>query len=341
MTCGRYGARMKQLSVVLAIALLAGCGSKKNKDGDHGSAGSAAAGSSMAGSSMAGSGSDSSMAGSGSSMAGSGSGSSMAGSGSGSAAGSGSAGSGAGSGSAAAVDIKPYTPGADVPQPIKDAIAATDRDDKDRALDAGRKPADVLAFWKIAPGQKVGELFSGGGATTEIVARVVGDSGKVYAQNTKEFMDKFLRKPWEARAGKPIMKNVVMTESADMTAPFPGDAKDLDAVIVVLNYHDFYNMKADMAKLNKAVFKVLKKGGVYGIEDHSAPKGDGIKDTDTTHRIDEEVVKKDITAAGFKLDGSSDILRNPDDKRDWNASPKDAGDKRGTSDRFVFRFVKP
>jgi len=327
---------MKHLSVVLAIACVAACGSKKNKEADHGSG--SAAGSSMAGSSTAGSGSGSSMAGSGSaSMAGSGSAGSGS-AGSGSAAGSG---SGSGSGSAAAVEVKPYTPGADVPQAIKDAVAATDRDDKDRALDWGRKPADVLAFWKIAPGQKVGELFSGGGATTELVARVVGDKGKVYAQNTKEFMDKFLRKPWEARAGKPVMKNVVMTESADMSSPFPADAKDLDAVIVVLNYHDFYNMKTDLAKLNKTVFKVLKKGGIYGIEDHSAPQGDGIKDTDTTHRIEEDVVKKDITAAGFKLDGESDILRNKDDKRDWNASPKDAGDKRGTSDRFVLRFVKP
>jgi predicted methyltransferase len=317
----------------MAIACVAACGGKK-KDG-AGSGSSAVSGSGSGGT-MAGSGS-------GSSMAGSGSGSSMAGSGSagsGSAMGSGS-GAGSGSGSAAAIEIKPYTPGADVPKPIKDAVAATDRDDKDRALDAGRKPADVLAFWKIAPGQKVAELFSGGGNTTEIIARVVGDKGHVYAQNSKDFMDKFLRKPWEARAAKPVMKNVTMNESADFNAPFPPDAKDLDAVIIVLNYHDLYNNKTDLAKMNKAVFKVLKKGGVYGIEDHSAPKGDGTKDTDTTHRIDEDIVKKDVTAAGFKLDGESEILRNKDDKRDWNASPRESGDKRGTSDRFVLRFVKP
>jgi predicted methyltransferase len=31
----------------------------------------------------------------------------------------------------------------------------------------------------------------------------------------------------------------------------------------------------------------------------------------------------------------------PEDKRDWNTAPFAAGDKRGTSDRFVLKFVKP
>src|SRR4051794_18212755 len=78
---------------------------------------------------------------------------------------------GAGSGSGSAIVIPPYTPAADVPAPIKAAIAATDRSDADRALDAGRKPGEVLAFFKVAPGQKIGELFAGGGYTTELMAR--------------------------------------------------------------------------------------------------------------------------------------------------------------------------
>ena len=96
-----------------------------------------------------------------------------------------------------------------------------------------------------------------------------------------------------------------------------------------------------MAKLNKLVFARLKKGGVYGIVDHSAAAGSGTRDVETLHRIDEEVVKKEVLAAGFKLDAQRDLLRAPDDKRDWNSSPKAAGDKRGTSDRFTLRFVKP
>jgi predicted methyltransferase len=245
---------------------------------------------------------------------------------------------------APAVDAPPaipaYTPAADVPAPIRDAVTATDRSDDDKKLDAGRHPAEVLAFFKLAPDQKVGELFAGGGYTTEIMARVVGDKGKIYAQNSKEIMDKFARGPWTERAGKPVMKNVVTVERPT-DDPLPPEAKNLDLVITVLNYHDFKWMKADTAKLNKAVFAHLKKGGVYGIVDSSAVAGSGDKDVETLHRIDEELVKKEVLAAGFKLDGESDLLRNPDDKRDWNSSPKAAGEKRGTSDRFVLRFVKP
>lgn len=240
----------------------------------------------------------------------------------------------------AAVVIPPYTPAADVPEPIRAAIAAADRTDKDRALDAGRKPAEVLAFFKVAPGQKIAELFSGPGYTTEIIARVVGDSGKVYAQNTTAILDRFARGPLTERLAKPVMKNTVMVEQ-DTEAPFPADAKNLDAVICVLNYHDYVWQKVDRAKLNAAVFAALKPGGFYAIVDHSAPKGSGLDDVQTLHRIDEDAVKKEITAAGFKLDAESDVLRNPDDPRDWNASPGAAAEKRGTSDRFTLRFVKP
>jgi predicted methyltransferase len=233
-----------------------------------------------------------------------------------------------------------YEPGGDVPAAIKDAVAATDRDDKDRALDAGRKPADVLAFFNIAPGQKVGELFAGPGYTTEIIARVVGDGGKVYAQNTKDILDRFARKPLGERLAKPAMKNTVMVEQPAET-PFPPDAKNLDAVVCVLNYHDFVWLKVDRAKMNKAVFAALKPGGVYAIVDHSAKQGTGLNDVETLHRIDEDAVKKEILAAGFKLDAESDLLRNAEDARDWNPSPRAAAERRGTSDRFTLRFVKP
>ncbi|MGE5184645.1 MAG: class I SAM-dependent methyltransferase [Acidobacteriota bacterium] len=235
---------------------------------------------------------------------------------------------------------EPYVPAADVPTPIRDAISATDRTAEDRKLDAGRKPGEVLAFFGIAPGQKIGELFAGGGYTTELMARTVGDAGHIYSENPKEIMDRFARKPWTERAAKPVMKHVTMLERP-VDDPFGPDVHDLDAVITVLNYHDTVNLKADRDKMNKAVFAALEPGGVYGIVDSSAAAGSGTRDTDTLHRIDEDVVKKEVTAAGFQLAGESDVLRNKDDKRDWNSSPRAAGDRRGTSDRFVLKFVKP
>jgi predicted methyltransferase len=236
--------------------------------------------------------------------------------------------------------VTPYTPAADVTDAIRAAIAASDRTVDDRALDAGRKPGEVLTFFRIAPGQKVAEIFAGGGYTAELLARTVGDGGKVYAHNTKEILDKFARKPWTDRAAKPEMKNVVAVEQP-LDAPIPAGVKDLDAVIMFLTYHDAVWLKADRAQMNKAIFDALVPGGVYGIVDHSAAAGSGVRDAETLHRIDQKVVEQELIEAGFKLDGESDVLRNPDDPRDWNSSPRQAGEKRGTSDRFTLRFVKP
>jgi predicted methyltransferase len=253
------------------------------------------------------------------------------------------AGSQTGGSAPAAATINPipaYTPASDVPGVLLAAIAASDRSEKDRHLDAGRKPGEVLAFFGIAPGQKIGELFAGTGYTTELLARTVGEQGHVWAENTKEILDKFARKPWDERTAKPVMKNVTALERP-IDDPFTSDVNDLDAVIFILNYHDTVWMKADRAKMNKAVFAALKPGGVYGIVDHSGVAGSGVRDVETLHRIDETVVKQEILAAGFQLATESDLLRNPADARDWNASPKAAADRRGTSDRFVLRFVKP
>ncbi len=247
---------------------------------------------------------------------------------------------GAGSGSAAAIVVPPYTPGSDVPAPIKAAIAAPDRTDRDRALDAGRKPGEVLAFFKLAPGQKVGEIFSGPGYSTELMARILGDRGRLYAQNTKDILDKFARQPLEERLAKPVMRNTQLVDAATET-PFPAAPGELDAVICILNYHDLVWQKVDRAKYNAAVLAALKPGGIYGVVDHSAKPGSGLNDVETLHRIDEDAVKQEILAAGFKLDAESDVLRARDDKRDWNSSPKAAAERRGTSDRFTLRFVKP
>jgi predicted methyltransferase len=219
-------------------------------------------------------------------------------------------------------------------------VAAADRSPEDRALDAGRKPAELLAFLGIQPGWIVADLGAGGGYTTELLRRAVGDEGVVYAQNPKGLLEKFLEKPWSARLAKPVMRGVVRLDR-EFDAPFPADLPPLDAVTMVLFYHDTVWLKVDREAMDKAVFTALKPGGVFLIVDHSARAGDGAKVTDTLHRIEENVVKAEVQAVGFVLDREADFLRNPDDTRDWNDSPRAAGERRGTSDRFVLRFRKP
>jgi predicted methyltransferase len=52
-------------------------------------------------------------------------------------------------------------------------------------------------------------------------------------------------------------------------------------------------------------------------------------------------VRDEVQRAGFVLQTAGSFLRNPSDMRDWSASPKEAGTRRGTSDRFALLFVKP
>lgn len=224
--------------------------------------------------------------------------------------------------------------------PANAIVTAADRSPEDRALDANRKPAELLAFLGIQPGWRIADLGAGGGYTTELLKRAVGDEGTVHGQNSKKLLEMFLEKPWSARLAKPVMKGVVRMDR-DFDDPFPGDMRPLDAVTMVLFYHDTVWLGVNREAMNKAVFAALKPGGVFLIVDHSARPGDGIKVTDTFHRIDEEVVKSEVLAAGFVLDGEADFLRNKDDTRDWNDSRRAAGERRGTSDRFVLRLRKP
>lgn len=226
---------------------------------------------------------------------------------------------------------------------IKTATDADDRLDSDRKLDAGRHPAEVLAFIGVRPGMKVAEIGAGGGYTTELLARVVGPTGVVYAENPPFLMSRPpVVKAWEERLARPMMKNVVRADRP-FDDPFPPEARDLDAVINFILYHDTVWMEpvADRDKMNRAIFAALKPGGVYVIVDHSGRPGTGTSEVKTLHRIEEPVVRQEIERAGFRLDASADFLRNPNDARDWNAAPGAAKERRGTSDRFVLRFVKP
>jgi len=187
---------------------------------------------------------------------------------------------------------------------------------------------------------RVAELGAGGGYTTELLARAVAPDGVVYAQNPPAFVSSFLKEVWPARLSRPAMKNVVRADR-DFDDPFPPEAKNLDRVVMSVIYHDTTYMEVDRDKMNRAIFAALKPGGEFIVVDSSAKPGTGASAAKELHRIDEQFVKDEVQKAGFKLQAEGDFLRNPGDARDWDSSPGAAGARRGTSDRFALRFVKP
>lgn len=222
---------------------------------------------------------------------------------------------------------------------VEAIVAAEDREPDDREADVRRAPAALLLFIGVAPGMRVADIGAGFGYTTELLARAVGPTGEVYGQNPRFVLERFAEQGWSARLAKPVNANVVRVDR-EFGDPLPADVRDLDAVVNVLFYHDFEWMAVDRAAHNAAVFRALRPGGVYVLVDHSAKPGAGTSGSQTLHRIEESVLRAELEAAGFRLDGEADFLRNPSDTRDWNALPWQSG-REEQSDRFVLRFRKP
>lgn len=218
---------------------------------------------------------------------------------------------------------------------IAELLASPDRTAADRANDTRRKPEKMLAFMGVRPGMRVLDLGAGGGYTTELLARAVGPSGRVYAQNAP--MAPAARGRFAERLKSPANRNVTLHE-LPYDSPVPPEIApaSLDLVTFFFIYHDQGNPKVDRARMNKAVFDALKPGGLYVIADHSGRPGTGFSEWNTLHRVEEAALRREVEAAGFRLAASADFLRNPKDPRDRivfkPAQP---------NDEFVLKFIKP
>jgi len=212
------------------------------------------------------------------------------------------------------------------------AVADPIRPSEDVARDADRKPAELMASAGIRPGMTIAELAPGGGYFTRLLTAAVGPRGKVYAITGKPSQG--LQDLAAKRA------NLAIVGGTPGTIPVPGQ---VDIVWTTLNYHDFKNVKlptgGDVAQaLDREAFRVLKPGGIYLIVDHETAKGAGATQTSTLHRIEDTVVRQEMKAAGFVLDGESQLLRHPAD--DHTAKVQETG-IRGKTDQFILKFRKP
>ena len=218
---------------------------------------------------------------------------------------------------------------------IAAAVADPGRPATDTARDADRKPAQIVAFAGVKPGDKIAELIPAGGYYTRILAKAVGPQGHVYAIVPKFFASR----PGGLDGINAIAKQygnvtVVLADLNDFTVPEP-----VDLVWTSENYHDLHNGPSPtIAADNKAVFNALKPGGIYYVEDHAAASGAGTTVTSTLHRIEPAAAISESEAAGFRLDGRSDLLADPADAHD---KPVFDPSIRGKTDKFVLRFRKP
>lgn len=222
--------------------------------------------------------------------------------------------------------------------PVAAALASPTRSDADKARDAARKPAELLAFAGVKPGQKVVDFVMGGGYFTRILAGVVGPKGTIFAFQPTEFV---AYNPQTGLDQDSIAKD--LSNVTPLRAPFaaPGIPAPVDVIITVQNYHDLYlaPFAADTAaKANAALFKALKPGGTLIVVDHVALPGTMREAPEKLHRIDPAFAKAEIEKAGFRFDGELGSWRQNDDPHDVSVF---APNIRGKTDQFAYRFRKP
>jgi predicted methyltransferase len=251
---------------------------------------------------------------------------------------------------------------------IESLLASPDRTAADRTNDLRRKPDQMLDFIGIRAGMVALDLSTGGGYTTELLARAVGPTGSAYGQSQPPRpVDAPPRPPvtpegnanpqlqtaqtptpatppprrtsaqaLAERAKNPTLSNLFSVVRVFEDPVPPELSGKLDLVTLMFNYHDLGHMGIDRSRMNAAVFASLKPGGIYVIADHAGRAGTDISEAGTLHRIEEAFLQKEVEAAGFKVVAHGDFLRNPLDPRDKN-TPEPAQPK----DEFVLNFVKP
>jgi predicted methyltransferase len=254
---------------------------------------------------------------------------------------------------------------------IIEILSSPDRTTADRTNDLRRKPEQMLSFIGIRRGIIALDVSAAGGYTTELLARSIGPTGKIYGQSrprdpkqaptnssVPEGNSRPNLAPVATPAGPPAAPRPSPVALADRDArlheagipaapiialsrpfedPVPSDlAEQIDLVTLMFNYHDLGHLGVDRAAMNRALFRALKPGGLYVIADHAGRPGTGISESGTLHRIEESFLRQEVEAAGFRLVEEGKFLRNPNDPRDKNTP-----DPPQPKDEFVLKFVRP
>jgi predicted methyltransferase len=254
---------------------------------------------------------------------------------------------------------------------IIEILSSPDRTAADRTNDLRRKPEQMLEFIGIRPGIISLDLSAAGGYTTELLARSIGPTGKVYGQsrprdpnqvpasssvaegNSRPNLPPAANPAAPAAAPRPspvaladrdtklreagIPAAPIVALSRPFEDPVPSDLSErIDLVTLMFNYHDLGHLGVDRAAMNRAVFRALKPGGLFVIADHAGRPGTGISESGTLHRIEEVFLRQEVEAAGFRLAEEGTFLRNPNDPRDKNTP-----DPPQPKDEFVLKFVRP
>ncbi|PZQ23077.1 MAG: methyltransferase [Stenotrophomonas acidaminiphila] len=242
-----------------------------------------------------------------------------------------------------------------------DAVLKGDwRNAENTARDVYRHPKETLAFFGVKPTQTVVEITPGGGWYAEVLGPYLKKSGHYVAavvdpasasEKSRGYYQRSVDGLQKKFTDGPAQFDKAKMVKYDPAKPVFGAADSADVVLTFRNVHNWRS--ANQAEgMFKGFFAVLKPGGVLGVVEHRANQD--VAADDKTGYVGEAQVIAMAEAAGFRLDGKSEINANPKDTKDhpngvWTLPPSNnhpEADRAkyqaiGESDRMTLRFVKP
>lgn len=228
---------------------------------------------------------------------------------------------------------------ADVETKLKEAMASDARSEAEKARDANRKPLETLKFFGLAEDMRVLELVPGGGWYTKLLAPTLAEKGKLYVAMGTQGVERMLE------AGTLTDVEVVEVDQSSFARPegsrrfaatdLKFNVRNIDLALTFRNLHNFDAATRDA--MNKEVYRVLKKGGLYGVVDHTRRHMQ--KDNDENwRRMDPVQMIKEIEAAGFEFVDYSNLHYRYDDELVYEVGRRSVS---GNTDRFTLLFKKP
>ena len=150
-------------------------------------------------------------------------------------------------------------------------MASDTRTEAEVARDANRKPIETLMFFGLKEDMHVLELLPGGGWYTKLLAPVLAEKGKLSVAVGTQRVEAMVE------AGTLSGVNVVEVDMSSFSRPegsrrfsVPDMEIDVKKVDLALTFRNLHNLNEEgRAVMNKAVFNTLKKGGLYGVVDHT------------------------------------------------------------------------
>ncbi len=247
-------------------------------------------------------------------------------------------------------------------------LAGEWRSPEQRARDALRRPAEVLAFWGLKPGATILELQPGEGWWTQILAPYAARTGGRYFGTGPDLENpaitpaaRQMRSAFEKKFSDAATYGKVQLVNWGMTAaPLPENAYDL--ILVSRAIHGWVRQEGMVERNFAQLARGLKPGGALAIEAHRANPGPQDPKAASGYLTEEWVIDQ-ARKAGLELVAKSEINANPKDTKDhpfgvWTLPPtritvpygsgkpadptfdRTKYDAIGESDRMTLRFSK-